>query len=71
MVSRVAVGWSVAAVCVAVTVGSLTARQAGGSGDLDGVVRSPAGPEAGVWVIAETDDLDTRFRKIVVTANDG
>jgi hypothetical protein len=36
-------------------------------GDLGGMVRSPAGPEAGVWVIAETDDLDTRFRKIVVT----
>ena len=40
-------------------------------GDLRGVVRSPAGPEAGVWVIAETDDLDTLFRKIVVTGDDG
>ena len=40
-------------------------------GALSGVVRSPAGPEAGVWVIAETDDLDTRFRKIVVTNEDG
>ena len=39
--------------------------------DLRGVVRSPAGPEAGVWVIAETDDLDTLFRKIVVTGDDG
>ena len=39
--------------------------------DLRGVVQSPAGPEAGVWVIAETDDLDTRFRKIVVTGDDG
>ena len=39
--------------------------------DLRGVVRSPAGPEAGVWVIAETDDLDTLFRKIVVTGEDG
>ena len=28
-------------------------------------------PEAGVWVIAETDDLDTGFRKIVVTDDDG
>ncbi|MYD72616.1 MAG: carboxypeptidase regulatory-like domain-containing protein [Acidobacteria bacterium] len=39
--------------------------------DLAGVVQSPAGPEAGIWVIAETDDLDTRFRKIVVTGDDG
>ncbi|MGY8777980.1 MAG: hypothetical protein ACKVIN_07635, partial [Longimicrobiales bacterium] len=28
--------------------------------DIGGVVTSAAGPEAGVWVIAETDDLDTR-----------
>ena len=40
-------------------------------GDIGGVVRSAAGPEAGVWVIAETDDLDTRLRKIVVTDDDG
>ena len=39
--------------------------------DIGGVVRSPSGPEAGVWVIAETDDFDTRFRKIVVTGDDG
>ena len=39
--------------------------------DLRGVVRGAAGPEAGVWVIAETDDLDTRFRKIVVTDDAG
>ena len=35
--------------------------------DISGEVRGPTGPEAGVWVIAETNDLDTRFRKIVVT----
>ena len=34
-------------------------------------MRSPNGPEAGVWVIAETDDFDTRFRKIVVTDDAG
>ena len=39
--------------------------------DIGGVVRSPNGPEAGVWVIAETDDFDTRFRKIVVTDDTG
>ncbi len=39
--------------------------------DLAGLVRSAGGVEAGVWVIAETDDLDTRFRKIVVTDDEG
>jgi len=39
--------------------------------DIGGVVTSADGPEAGVWVIAETDDLDTRFAKIVVTDDDG
>ena len=42
-----------------------------GEGDLFGVVRSGGGAEAGVWVIAETDELDTRFRKIVVTDERG
>ena len=35
--------------------------------DIGGVVSGPNGPEPGVWVIAETDDLGTKFRKIVVT----
>jgi hypothetical protein len=39
--------------------------------DIGGVVTSPAGPEGGVWVIAETSDLPTRFRKIVVTDDRG
>ena len=39
--------------------------------DIGGVVRGPNGPEAGVWVIAETDDLDTIYRKIVVTDDQG
>jgi len=34
-------------------------------------VKSTEGPEAGVWVIAETDDFDTRFASIVVTDEDG
>ena len=41
------------------------------SGVISGVVRSASGPEAGVWVIAETDDLPTKFRKIVVTDDRG
>ena len=42
-----------------------------GEGDLGGVVRSASGPEAGVWVIAETTDLPTKFAKIVVTDDQG
>jgi hypothetical protein len=38
-----------------------------GASDLGGVVTSANGPEAGVWVIAETNDLPTRYAKIVVT----
>ena len=39
--------------------------------DIAGFVQSTAGPEAGVWVIAETDDFDTRFARIVVTDDEG
>src|SRR6476620_1392831 len=39
--------------------------------DLGGIVTSAKGPEAGVWVIAETADLPTRFVKIVVTDDRG
>ena len=39
--------------------------------DITGVVTSASGPEAGVWVIAETLDFDTKFRKIVVTDDAG
>ena len=39
--------------------------------DIGGVVTSTSGPEAGVWVIAETTDLPTKFAKIVVTDDRG
>ena len=39
--------------------------------DLGGVVTGPKGPEAGVWVIAETTDLPTKYAKIVVTDDRG
>ncbi|HXV07903.1 MAG TPA: hypothetical protein VD791_07730 [Burkholderiales bacterium] len=42
-----------------------------GDTDLGGVVSSENGPEAGVWVIAETSDLPTKFAKIVVTDDRG
>src|ERR1700704_5535472 len=42
-----------------------------GSTDIGGVVTGPKGPEAGVWVIAETTDLPTKMNKIVVTDDQG
>jgi hypothetical protein len=39
--------------------------------DIAGVVTGPNGSEAGVWVIAETSDLPTKFVKIVVTDDRG
>ena len=40
-------------------------------GFITGTVTSARGPEAGVWVIAETDELKTPFIKIVVTDDAG
>jgi hypothetical protein len=42
-----------------------------GASDLGGIVTGASGPEAGVWVIAETTDLPTKFVKIVVTDDRG
>ena len=42
-----------------------------GGSDIGGTVSSAQGPEAGVWVIAETKELPTPFAKIVVTDNRG
>src|SRR5271165_527843 len=42
-----------------------------GGSDIGGVVASSKGPEAGVWVIAETSDLPTKYAKIVVTDDQG
>ena len=39
--------------------------------DIAGVVTSGSGPEAGVWVIAETSDFESRFARIVVTDEQG
>jgi hypothetical protein len=64
-----------AGTCLAVTAIVVAAAaspvRAQGAGDLGGVVTGAAGPEAGVWVIAETADLPTRFAKIVVTDDRG
>src|SRR6266478_8245211 len=54
---------------------SATAQPAAGirivPNDIGGVVTGAKGPEAGVWVIAETADLPTKFVKIVVTDDQG
>jgi hypothetical protein len=39
--------------------------------DITGVVAGRRGPEAGVWVIAETNNLPTKYTKIVVTDDHG
>jgi hypothetical protein len=63
----------VAAAAAALTVGPLAHQAAVDAQDnaLAGVVTGPNGPEAGVWVIAETTDLPTRFVRIVVTDDQG
>ena len=40
-------------------------------GYISGVVQGEKGPEAGVWVIAETKEMSTNFIKIVVTDDRG
>ena len=42
-----------------------------GANELGGVVSSANGPETGVWVIAETRELPTKYLKIVVTDDQG
>src|SRR5215471_16034484 len=39
--------------------------------DIGGIVISRMGPESGVWVVAETTDLGTRFAKMAVTDDFG
>ena len=71
--------WRLVLVIVGLLVGPLIwveARQAGGrvpldADDIGGVVTGATGPEAGVWVIAETKSLPTPFARIVVTDDQG
>jgi hypothetical protein len=42
-----------------------------GESDLGGTVTGPNGAEAGVWVIAETTELPTKFAKMVVSDDHG
>ncbi|HJN45144.1 MAG: carboxypeptidase-like regulatory domain-containing protein [Vicinamibacterales bacterium] len=58
---------------VAVWTATTSARQGASMADgvITGSVTSDNGPEAGVWVIAETEELDTKFAKVVVTDDRG
>jgi hypothetical protein len=52
--------------------GSADAQQVSiGATDIGGIVTGPNGPEAGVWVIVETNELGTRYAKSVVTDDQG
>ena len=68
---------SVAAIAVAAFLLAMPARLSAqnavsiGNADIGGIVSGPHGPEAGVWVIAETHDFPTRYAKIVVTDDRG
>jgi hypothetical protein len=74
-------GLGLLAVCISVALTGWPARLSGqqksaatvqiDNDDIGGVVTSAKGPEAGVWVIAETRDLPTRFAKMVVTDDQG
>jgi len=59
------------AALVALAAGLAVHAQQRSQGTITGVVQSSQGPEAGVWVIAETKDLPTNFIKIVVTDDRG
>lgn len=66
----------VTAIGLAAWMGRTNAQQAGSAmkvtaDEIGGVVASSKGPEAGVWVIAETTDLPTRYIKEVVTDDRG
>ena len=67
--------WSLAVIGVVALLAACAAQmgtpEGVGGSDLGGVVTSSKGPEAGVWVIAETNNLPTKFTKIVVTDERG
>jgi len=73
--TRIGLAALVAAGLVTTTLGMLRAQQGGGVAidpdDIGGVVTSSKGPEAGVWVIAETRETPTKFARIVVTDDQG
>jgi hypothetical protein len=79
MKTRKSLQLGVAAIAIALAFGvaptTVVAQQATavsvGANEIGGVVSGPNGPEAGVWVIAETTDLPTKMNKTVVTDDQG
>ena len=70
---RVAIGFALIVIAAVVIAAQQQAANAVAvdADDIGGVVTSAKGPEAGVWVIAETRGLPTRLAKIVVTDDRG
>src|SRR5678815_2622842 len=61
---------------LSISLTTIRAQQGGGAvaidaDDIGGIGNGARGPEAGVWVIAETRDLPTRLIKVVVTNDQG
>src|SRR5262245_30904609 len=73
MNTKLLAGLVVACTCLVALAGQSTNRYAIAldADDIGGIVTGPNGPEAGVWVIAETSDLPTKFARIVVTNEQG
>ena len=66
-----AIGIAAMAVAVPAPAGAQQAAVEIDKDDIGGVVTGPSGPEAGVWVIAETTELPTKYAKTVVTDDQG
>src|SRR5882724_12394094 len=66
-----AIGIAAMAAAVPASVGAQQAAIEIDKDDIGGVVSGPNGPEAGVWVIAETTELPTKFARMVVTDDQG
>ena len=79
--TRQGLAWQMGGIAVTIVLAASLAGQSArpsavdavkvGNDDIGGVVTGPRGPEAGVWVIAETKELPTRLIKIVVTDDRG
>jgi hypothetical protein len=76
MMTKQILALSVVVFSIAALARITASRRASGAMAVDsdymtGVVTSSKGPEAGVWVIAETSDLPTKYVKIVTTDDQG
>ena len=62
---------AVTTLCATISSAAVAASLDISAHDIGGQVSSAAGPEAGVWVIAQTSDLPTKYAKVVVTDAEG